>query len=233
MPSSSRIPWISWASARFFAKATLTSPPPRYSGLHLPRPLVRLGDRLLLGAADVDQRHVAVGAEALGERVLARAGRARERPRLVDPVRVRRQRARPPRRSARRSRNARSSGSEPASDAITQTTPGHQAARLTSVCDGRGSVFGCEWKMASSSSPRVVDLVVDPDLVAAVDLEPHRALESIAGRIEASTRSRRGRRSFRSTRSARRPGRGRPSRRRSLSGDSSASRLTGVTSRGP
>ena len=44
--------------------------------LDLSRPLVRLGDRLLFAPTDVDERHLAFGAESLVQRVLAGAPRA-------------------------------------------------------------------------------------------------------------------------------------------------------------
>ena len=79
MPWSSRIPWIISPSARLRAPV---DPDQLAAGVLRPdlaRPLVRVGDRLLLAVPGVDERHPAVAAEALAERMGERAARAGER----------------------------------------------------------------------------------------------------------------------------------------------------------
>ena len=147
----------------------------------LARALVRRGDRLLPVAADVDERHLAVGAEALVERELARAGRAGERlDRVGPPQSTSSSISSTSPSSMRKPRTHRLVG--PASEQISQSTPGHQRARLTSVCDGSGLAVRVRVEDRADLLPAGLDLVGDPDLIGGVDLKPHRARELVRRR---------------------------------------------------
>ena len=199
IPSSSRIPWISWASARLAAKRDLHRIAARVLGLHLARPLVRLGDRLLLAAADVDERHLAVRAEAL-----ARAGTCERR--------SGRRAARPPGRHSTTSSTSSTAAPSIAKPRTTglaarrasrsiQSMPGHQRGQVDVGL--RGHALGLRVRVVDRaiSSPRSSISVVDPEQVVRVDLEAQRALELVAGRVEVDRAAVDARRRSRSTRS--------------------------------
>ena len=150
----------------------------RVLGLHLARPLVRLGDRLLLAAADVDERHLAVRAEALAQRVLASAGRAGERLDRVssDNELDLRHRGAVDREAADDGLAAR----ERADDPVDARPPGGQ------VDVGlRGHALGLRVRVVERHRlAALLDLRVDPEQVVRVDLEAHRAVEAVARRVE-------------------------------------------------
>ena len=201
IPSSSRMPWISSASARLLRHRDLDQLAAEVLGLDLARPLVGRGDRLLLAAADVDERHLAVGAEAL-----ARAGTCGRRSgrRAARPTRCR-----PHSTTSSTSSIRPSSMANAAHDGLVlgqrADQPEHARPPAREVDVGLRRVglgVGVRVEDRADLLAPGLDLVRDPDLVAGVDLKAHRAVELVRRAGSRRSGARRPRRSSRSTRSA-------------------------------
>ena len=186
--------------------------------LDLAGALVGLGDRLLLVAPHIDERHLAIGAEALAERVLARTAGAGEGSDLG---------AHGLHRSAENLLHKSSTSSTRPSRIANPRTLGSSGPRAADQIQRIGPVLGqvdvglgglgraLRVRVVDRRDllPAPLDLGHDPELVGGVDRVSKRARLGVAGRGGRGSPRRRPRRPSRSTRSAPPLGRGRRSPR--------------------